>query len=122
MCAGPDTPPQPGATAFHCPNCGAFAHQGWFNMHAIGGPRNQNFQMEGAQVTQCFRCQKWCLWKDSKPIHPRFTPIESPSNDLPIDIRQDFEEARLIATESPRGAAALLRLAIQKLCRELGLK
>src|SRR5438128_32905 len=40
--------------------------------------------------------------------------------DLPSDVRLDYEEARAIAAKSPRGAGALLRLAIQKLCTQLG--
>ena len=40
--------------------------------------------------------------------------------DLPDDVRLDFDEAGRILQLSPRGAAALLRLAIQKLCKELG--
>ncbi|MBE2991027.1 DUF4145 domain-containing protein [Sphingomonas sp. CFBP 13603] len=43
-----------------------------------------------------------------------------PADDMPADVRIDFIEAAQIVQHSPRGAAALLRLAIQRLCVTLG--
>jgi Domain of unknown function (DUF4145) len=40
--------------------------------------------------------------------------------DMPQTIKADFEEAREVLRRSPRSAAALLRLCVQKLCLELG--
>jgi hypothetical protein len=45
-----------------------------------------------------------------------------PNLDMPADVQADFSEAREIYHRSPRSAAALLRLAIQKLCPILGSK
>lgn len=42
------------------------------------------------------------------------------NSDMPEEIRTDFNEACEIFFLSPRGAAALLRLAVQKLCTVLG--
>lgn len=53
-------------------------------------------------------------------IYPNYSGIEPPNQDLDKGIQDDYMEAAGILQKSPRGAAALLRLAIQKLCTQLG--
>ncbi len=55
-------------------------------------------------------------------IYPDFSGIESPNSDLDVEVQADYLEAASIIQKSPRGAAALLRLAIQKLVIQLGEK
>ncbi|ALI10983.1 hypothetical protein AO356_02025 [Pseudomonas fluorescens] len=53
-------------------------------------------------------------------MYPVVGSVVPANPDMSDDIRRDYEEAGAILNQSPRGAAALLRLAIQKLCKELG--
>lgn len=77
-------------------------------------------RVHNLHLSQCCSCDKSALWLHDKLLHPTpHLPVEC-NNDMPDEIRADFEEAREIFFLSPRGAAALLRLAVQKLCRKLG--
>ena len=67
-------------------------------------------------LSKCFNCKKVAIWVYNKLIYPNLKDGPEPNQDLPDDIIQDFEEARTIVNLSPRGAAALLRLCVQKLC------
>ncbi|KQM23137.1 hypothetical protein ASE73_02620 [Sphingomonas sp. Leaf24] len=53
-------------------------------------------------------------------ILPAVSQAPAPSPDLPSELAEDFEEARSILPLSPRGAAALLRLIVQKLLPLIG--
>lgn len=53
------------------------------------------------------------------PSHDR-SDVDPANSELPYDIKQVYEEARSIVSQSPRGAAALLRLAVEMLCDHLG--
>jgi hypothetical protein len=53
-------------------------------------------------------------------LYPTKSIAPLANKDLPGDCSADFEEARQILMLSPRGAAALLRLIVQKLCVKFG--
>lgn len=108
--------------AFNCSRCRVFAKQEWF--YLTGANRSDGFgtQYENHDfvLSKCESCGEPTIWHGETIIYPVHSIAEPPNPDLPEDIRSDFEEARIIANFSPRGAAALLRLAIQKLCAHLG--
>jgi len=71
-------------------------------------------------MSKCFNCNNVSVWIYDKLMWPAAHDGPVASSDMPDDARADFEEAATIVGASPRGAAALLRLAIQKVCRHLG--
>ena len=71
-------------------------------------------------ISECFVCDRLSLWVGESLVLPTVKRGAPPHPDTPSSIEADFQEARSIVNLSPRGAAALLRLAIQKLCVELG--
>ncbi len=72
--------------------------------------------------SECYNCKKIAVWVRERLLYPATKSGSPPNADLPSDIVRDFEEAREIVNASPRGAAALLRLCLQKLCHHLGEK
>jgi hypothetical protein len=76
--------------------------------------------VHNVSISSCYNCGDLCLWLYDQLIWPRRPGGPQPNLDLPPEVRLDYEEASTILDASPRGAAALLRLAIQKLCKELG--
>ncbi len=53
-------------------------------------------------------------------LYPVETNPPLPAKDMPKSIAPLYNEARAVLPRSPRASAALLRLAIQKLCQHLG--
>ena len=73
-------------------------------------------------LSKCYNCNKISVWVHDTLLFPNEKFGVHPNPDLPENIIHDFEEARSILGLSPRGAAALLRLCVQKLCIHLGEK
>ena len=93
---------------FHCIHCGVYAQQTWFDTWYSSGSRTE------MRMSICSHCQKKTFWYEEKMVVPMESPVEPPRTDLPEDCVQDYLEARNVFTNSPRSAAALLRLCIQK--------
>ena len=71
-------------------------------------------------IALCERCLNVSVWIHDGLVWPHRGEAPEPNEDLPPEVRADYEEAGSILNLSPRGAAALLRLSIQKLCKHLG--
>ena len=131
------TAPKNDLLAFHCPYCKVFAQVTWSSLTAmrlasavgLGTPTNATgliggaTSVEGIWIARCTACRALSIWRGDEMISPAISHFgPEPSDDMPNDIKIDFNEARSIAGHSPRGAAALIRLCLQKLCKALGEK
>ncbi len=76
--------------------------------------------VENVNLSRCYNCGRLAVWIGDTIAYPPTRTGDQPNDDLPEEVRLDYEEARSILATSARGAAALLRLAIQKLCIHLG--
>ncbi|MBQ7074264.1 hypothetical protein IJM86_04305 [bacterium] len=52
-------------------------------------------------------------------IRPNVSPAPLPNEDMPSDVKEIYEEARQVSAFSPRAAAALLRVSLEKLTANL---
>ena len=114
--------PERSLDAFNCPNCHVYSRQFWYHLKASSGKDGFGTQFEDYRfmVSNCDRCDFPTIWLREQMLFPVTGGADPPNPDLPMDIKDDYEEARSIIAQSPRGAAALLRLAIQKLCMHFG--
>jgi hypothetical protein len=69
---------------------------------------------------RCDHCQRYSIWIGDVMVHPDTGNAPPANADLPASVISIYNEAASISSKSPRGAAALLRLAVQIFCKELG--
>lgn len=105
--------------SFTCPHCGAISKQDWES-------RDRYFQQTNASqnreiiIGHCQHCAEITIWRYEKMLFPETGNCPFPNSEMPENVKNLYNEAASISSKSPRGAAALLRLAIQILCKELG--
>lgn len=117
------TTPEFREESFNCPFCNAYSYMRW-----------STFEPTIYYIATCDCCKKKSLWRVTETIfdgrycegskgemvYPDFGTSPLPEQDMPENVKRDYEEAARIFSKSPRGAAALLRLGLQKLCIHLG--
>ncbi|KAA0992443.1 DUF4145 domain-containing protein [Dyadobacter aurulentus] len=112
--------PQVFIKSFTCPHCGAIAKQDWWwrwwNSTQTAHPKESH----PLRVGTCQHCDNVTLWVEDKMYFPDFGHAPIPNPDMPESVLKLYIEASSISSKSPRGSAALLRLSIQVLCKELG--
>lgn len=135
--------------SFKCPHCGAFAHMKWDNLFFITHDEQGNEHNVQTRVHQanCASCNKENIWYNHREISgwlglngiprpsddselSRLYPVRQVNSydipdylpDMPDDVKVLYQEAALIFQLSPRSAAALIRLALEKLCEYLGVR
>lgn len=142
-----DVTPQVGSKSFSCPHCGALAHQEWFSISCRPATKpsvnragdvstgettvitkismaqlkiEATHMVSNSSMSQCYSCKGIAVWLGDRLMHPVKQTLVEPHEDMPPNIRDDFREAASIVELSPRGAAAPLRLCLQKLMVDLG--
>ncbi|MDB2373634.1 DUF4145 domain-containing protein [Psychrosphaera haliotis] len=111
---------------FSCPICKAssLCDVQYMNCNGFTGRSTETYFLI------CRACSNGSVWKQFdrqdnykyklRLVDPILSDAPLATVDMPDDVKADFDEARLIVHYSPRAAAALLRLSLQKLCKHLG--
>jgi hypothetical protein len=78
------------------------------------------FVPTGFSVATCLTCKKISLWVNREIVYPKKSSVAPPNEDMDQEIKDLYNEASAIIIESPKGATALLRLALQLLLKQVG--
>lgn len=113
-------PPKFKANAFTCPFCNVYSKMAWYNWQV-------DKYITVVERAKCQHCGHASLWFGTefgdiaeKLVFPLISGAPLPHKDMPDAVKADYLEAREVLPYSSRAAAALIRLALQRLCIHLG--
>ena len=112
--------PQPFLRSFTCPHCGTLSKQEWRKLDWQSQRGYQHEEEFPIRIGTCDHCKDNTLWVFDQLLFPDNGNAPFPNPEMPENVLKLYREAASIHSKSPRGAAALLRLAIQVLTKELG--
>lgn len=127
-------------TSFACPRCAAFAGQEWDDLvvreisHSFRPADDTRADLHRPltaalpqtkrpdtlwRMSTCAACERASIWRGDDLIFPRTHLGAIPSEDMPEDVRELYEEASAVATVSRRAGAALARATLERLLKNL---
>ncbi len=121
-------PPEFYKDIFSCPHCHIASTQRWFEIYTSISSRSRDPDQRNhtlaphpkISINVCNNCKNQTIWYDKKIIYPIIPSAPLPHDDMPDNVKADYLEACEIMDKSPRAAAALLRLALEKLLPQIG--
>ncbi len=112
--------PQIDLDAFNCPYCGAYARMYYYDdCSFLNGSYYSGSLGTNLSASKCSCCDEVIVWNGQEMLIPSNSTAPMPNDDMPENVKELYNEAREISNKSARGAAALLRLALDKLCDEI---
>ena len=114
--------PKKESNSYTCPHCNTISQMEIKKHHFekdVKGGLTQVSIVNQLTIHRCQCCGKKIIWIDNVYVYPDIIAEEANPN-MPESVKQLYNEAGLIYNKSPRAACALLRLAIDRLCNELG--
>jgi len=81
--------------------------------------KSVDYQVANIWFSRCFNCEQLSLWIYDKLAYPVSGTAPVPNPDMPENVRGVYLEASSILDLSPRGASALVRLALELVCIHL---
>ena len=115
--------PEKDKYVYTCPHCNTLSQMQRDTHYFDNDIEVENYGMRiiynELTIHRCQCCERKILWIDDTYIYPDIVSEEA-NPDMPESVKQLYNEAALISNKSPRAACALLRLAVDTLCHELG--
>ncbi len=104
---------------FICPHCGVVSNQDWNSLYS---ELDRRLKVNGLRLAYCQNpdCNEYSLWREDEMIFPKKLTAPPAHIDMPIEVKGVYDEAREVSSLSPRAAAALLRVSLEKLTTHLG--
>lgn len=113
--------PEIGSKSFTCPHCNVLAEQRWSSVDSNNFRDHRDYVEDKDKIyySTCISCEKSSVWINFKMYYPDTGIVTPPHIEMPEHVKNLYLEAASISYKSPRGAAALLRLSVEILCKDL---